>query len=254
MRQIEEIVAEPRQGTGKGPAYRVRQKGFIPAIVYGGEGDAVPVQVQRRDLERHVELGGFLTKLFMLDIKGQKTRVIPRQVQLDPVSDRPVHADFLRLPEGASVRLAIPVRFRGQENSPGLKRGGVLNIVRHEVELLCPAEKIPEYLEGDLSGLEIHGTLHISSVKLPEGVKVVRTREADITIASIVAPTSVIEEQRAAAEAAAAAALAPVVEEGEVPPEGAAAAPGAPGAAPPAGTAPGAAPAAGAPAKAPEKK
>src|SRR6202043_978975 len=110
-------------------------------------------------------------------------------------------------------------------------------IVRHEVELLCPADKIPEYLEGDLSGLEIHGTLHISSVKLPEGVKVVRTREADITIASIVAPTSVIEEQRAAAEAAAAAALAPVVEEGEVPPEGAAAAPGAPGAAPPAGTA-----------------
>lgn len=252
MRQIEQLAAEPRQGTGKGHAFRARAKDFIPAVIYGGEGEPANVQLPRRDLERLIEKGSFLTTLFMLDVAGQKTRVIPREVQLDPVSDRPVHADFLRLPEGASVRIAIPVRFRGQENSPGLKRGGVLNIVRHDVELICPAENIPEYLEGDLSGLEIHGTLHISTVKLPEGVKVAKTREADLTIASIVAPTSVIEEQRAAAEAAAAAALAPPVEEGAEPAEGAPAEPGAapaaPGAAPAAQTTP-----AGA-AKAPEKK
>ena len=101
----------------------------------------------------------------MLDVSGQKTRVIPRQVQLDPVSDRPVHADFMRLPEGATVRLAIPVRFKGQESSPGMKRGGVLNIVRHEVELFCPAENIPDFIEGDLSGLDIHGSLHISALR-----------------------------------------------------------------------------------------
>jgi large subunit ribosomal protein L25 len=256
MRQIEDIVAEPRTGTGKGPAFQSRKKGFIPAIVYGGEGSPENVQVGQRDLERQIEKGAFLTTLYMLDVGGKKTRVIPRQVQIDPVSDRPIHADFMRLPEGATIRLAIPVRFRGQENSPGLKRGGVLNIVRHEVELICRAETIPDYLEGDLSGLEIHGTLHISAIKLPEGVKPAPTRERDITIASIVAPTSIIEEQRAAAEAAAAAALAPPVEEGAVPPEGAPAAPGAApaaGAAPGAPAAPGAAPAAGA-AKPPEKK
>jgi large subunit ribosomal protein L25 len=255
MRQIQDLAAEPRSGTGKGPAYQARQKGFIPAVVYGGDGTPENVQVPQRDLERQIEKGSFLTSLFMLDVAGKKTRVIPRQVQLDPVSDRPVHADFMRLPEGASVRLAIPVRFKGQEGSPGLKRGGVLNIVRHEVELICPAENIPDFLEGDLSGLDIHGTLHISSMTLPAGVKPVATREKDITIASIVAPTSVIEEQRAAAAAAAAAASAPVVEEGAAPAEGA---PAAPGAAPAAG-APGAAPAAGAKApaagaKAPEKK
>jgi large subunit ribosomal protein L25 len=133
------------------------------------------------------------------------------------------------------VKLAIPVRFRGQENSPGIKRGGVLNIVRHEVELLCPAESIPEFIEGDLSGLEIHGSLHIGDFKLPEGVKTT-VRERDFTIASIVAPTSVIEEQRAAA----AAASAPIAEVVAAPAEGAAvSAPGAAGAAP---------------AKAPEKK
>ncbi|MBV9331031.1 MAG: 50S ribosomal protein L25/general stress protein Ctc [Alphaproteobacteria bacterium] len=250
MREIEDLQAEPRTGTGKGPAFRARKQGFIPAVVYGGDGKPESVQVPQRDLERQIEKGAFLTTLYMLDVGGRKTRVIPRQVQIDPVSDRPVHADFMRLPEGASIRLAIPVRFRGQESSPGLKRGGVLNIVRHEVELICPADRIPDYLEGDLSGLEIHGTLHLSAIRLPEGVKPVATRERDITIASIVAPTSVIEEQRAAAEAAAAAAAAPVPEEGEAPAEGA---PAAPGAAPAAAAAPGATPAAGAQ-KAPEKK
>ncbi|HTW33468.1 MAG TPA: 50S ribosomal protein L25/general stress protein Ctc [Rhizomicrobium sp.] len=246
MSQIQELAAQSRSGTGKGPAYQTRQKGLIPAVVYGGGDAPENVALDRHELERHALNGTFLTTLFMLDVAGKKTRVIPREMQLDPVSDRPVHIDFMRLPEGATVRLAIPVRFKGQESSPGIKRGGVLNIVRHEIELLCPADKIPAFIEGDLSALDIHDTLHISAFTLPEGVKPV-IHDRDFTVASIVAPTSVIEEQRAAAAAAAAAASAPVVEAAA---EGAAAAPAAAGAAPAAGAAakPGAAP------KAPEKK
>jgi large subunit ribosomal protein L25 len=240
---MQDLSAEPRQGTGKGPAYQTRLKGRIPAVVYGGTDAPENVSVDGHTLGLHVGAGGFLTTLFMLEVGGKKQRVIPRQVQLDPVTDRPVHVDFMRLAQGAKVKLAIPVRFRGHEASPGLKRGGVLNIVRHEVEMLLNADHIPDCLEGDLAGLDIHGTLHINDFKLPEGARTT-IREENFTVASIVAPTSVIEEQKAAAAAAAAAASAPVVEEG-APAEGAAA-PGAAGAAPAAGAA--------APAKAPEKK
>jgi large subunit ribosomal protein L25 len=239
MREIQELGAEPRQGTGKGHAFRTRSSGKVPGIVYGGNEAPEPITLDFREIERLASKGTFLTTPFMLKVADHRTRVIPRAVQTDPVSDRPVHVDFMRLPEGTSVKLAIPVRFKGQESSPGLKRGGVLNIVRHEVELLCPAESIPEFIEGDLSALDIHGSLHIHDFKLPEGVKSV-IRERDFTIASIVAPTSVIEEQRAAAAAAAAAASgAPAAET--------------PAAAPAAGAAAGGAPA-GAQAKAPEKK
>ncbi|HXC54842.1 MAG TPA: 50S ribosomal protein L25/general stress protein Ctc [Rhizomicrobium sp.] len=241
MRETQELRAEARAGTGKGPAYQARQKGFVPAVVYGGDVAPENVSVDSRTLERHVETGTFLTTLLMLEVGGKKTRVLPRAVQVDPVSDRPVHVDFMRLAPGAKVRIAIPVHFHNQGESPGLKRGGVLNIVRHEIELLCPAESIPDTIEVDLTGLDIHQTIHISAVKLPEGVKPI-IRGRDFTVCSIVAPSSIIEEQKAAAEAAAAAASAPVVEEAA---EGAAPA----GAAPAAGAA---APAAGA--KAPEKK
>jgi large subunit ribosomal protein L25 len=242
MSEMRELTAQTRSGTGKGPAYQTRQKGLIPAVIYGGGGTPENVAVDRHALELHALTGTFLTTLFMLDVDGKKTRVIPREVQLDPVSDRPVHVDFMRLPKGAQLRLAIPVRFKGQESSPGIKRGGVLNIVRHEVELFCPAENIPSFIEADLSELDIHDTLHISAFTLPEGVRPV-IHDRDFTVASIVAPTSIIEEQKAAAAAAAAAASAPVAE--AAPAEGAAT--GAPG------QAPGAAGAA-APAKAPEKK
>lgn len=244
MREVKLLSAETRNETGKGAAFRARQKGFIPGVVYGGGSAPQSVAVEKRLLERHVGTGYFLTTLFELDVAGTKTRVIPREVQLDPVTDRVVHVDFMRLPEGAKVRLAIPVRFKGQETSPGLKRGGVLNIVRHEVEMLCPAENIPDYIEGDLSALDIHDSLHISDFALPEGV-VPTIRDRDFTVASIVAPTSIIEEQRAAAAAASAAAAAPAAEEAAAPAEGAAA--------PAAGAAP-AGGAAKAPAAAPAKK
>jgi large subunit ribosomal protein L25 len=234
MSQIQELAAQARSGSGKGPAYQTRQKGLIPAVIYGGGSAPESVAVDRHELERFAFKGTFLTTLFMLDVAGRKTRVIPRDIQLDPVSDRPVHVDFMRLPEGARVRLAIPVHFRGQETSPGIKRGGVLNIVRREVELYCPAENIPAYIEADLSTLDIHDTLHISAFALPDGVRPV-IHDRDFTVASIVAPTSVIEEQKAAAAAATGAAAAPTAEAAAA--EAAAATPAA-GAAPAAGKAP----------------
>jgi large subunit ribosomal protein L25 len=227
MRQVQELKVEARKGTGKGPSYQTRAKGLVPAVLYGGNGAPENLAVERHALERHVDTGNFLTTLFMLDVEGKKQRVIPRAVQIDPVSDRPVHVDFMRLDEGAKVKLDIPVRFKNQGDSPGLKKGGVLNIIRHEVQMLCPADNIPEAIEVDLAGLDIHGTIHISNIKLPEGVKPL-IRERDFTIASIVAPTSVLEEQRAAAAAAAA----PAAVEEAAPAEGAAAAPAAAGAAP----------------------
>lgn len=211
MREIQELKAEPRTATGKGPAYRTRQTGFTPAIVYGGkDAKPEPVMVVSRDLERHTSAGTFLTTPVLLDMGGKKTRVIPRDVQLDPVSDRPVHVDFMRLEKGAKITLDIPVRFKGHAESPGLKRGGTLNIVRHEIKLVCPADNIPEFLECDLAGLDINDSLHISAVKLPEGVRPTIAR--DFTVASVVAPSGMAEERAEAEAAAAAAAEAPVVE------------------------------------------
>src|SRR5271163_3294641 len=203
MAQVQELKAEAREGRGKGPAYQARLKGKIPGVMYGGDAEPETVNVDGRTLERHIEKGAFLTTLFMLDVNGTKTRVIPRQVQLDPVSDRPVHVDFMRLAEGASVRLEIPVHFRGQGESPGLKKGGVLNIVRHEMELICPADGIPNEILVDVSKLDINETIHVSALELPEGVTPV-IRDRDFAVCSIVASTSVREEQKAAAVAASA--------------------------------------------------
>lgn len=250
MRETLELKAEPRGKTGKGAAYRARKTGQIPGIVYGGAADPVPVQVDAHSLDRVYGTGALLQTLVMLEVGGKKTRVIPRAVQLDPVTDRPVHIDFLRLMPGGKITLDIPVHFRGQENSPGIKRGGVVNIVRHEVALLCPVDNIPEFIEGDLSGLDIGDSLHISAFTLPEGVKPM-IKERDFTIATIAPPTTFVEETPQAAAAVEGEEAAALVEGAE----GAAAVPGAaPGAAPApaAGAAAGKAPAAGG--KAPEKK
>jgi large subunit ribosomal protein L25 len=260
MRETLELKVEPRSKLGKGAAYQTRKSGLIPGIVYGGGGDPEPVQVDERTLGRLHSTGALLQTLVMLELSGKKTRVLPRAVQLDPVTDRPVHIDFLRLKPGGRVALDIPVRFRGQENSPGLKRGGVVNIVRHEVALLCPVDDIPEYIEGDISGLDIGDSLHISAFTLPPGVKPM-IRERDFTVATLAPPTTFIEETPVTA-AAVEGAEGAVPVEGE---EGAVAA--APGAAGPAAGAAGKAPAAAAgkapaaagktaaaPGKAPEKK
>ena len=236
MRATLELKVEPRSKTGKGPAHQARKSGVIPGVIYGGEGAPETVQVDERTLTRMYSAGAFLQTLVMLENAGKKTRVVPRAVQLDPVTDRPLHVDFLRLVPGGTVSLDIPVHFRGQENSPGIKRGGVLNIVRHEVSMRCPVENIPEYIEGDLSDLDIGDSLHISAFTLPPGV-IPMIRERDFTVATIAPPTTYTEEAPVAAAATA---------EGA---EGAAPVEGAEGAAAPAAGA--AAPAA---AKAPEKK
>lgn len=222
MAQVQELKAEAREGRGKGPSYQARIKGLIPGIVYGGKGEPETVNVDARTLERHIEKGAFLTTLLMLDVAGKKTRVIPRQLQLDPVSDRPVHVDFMRLAEGSTVRLEVPVHFKGQGESPGLKKGGVLNIVRHKMELLCPADSIPNEVLVDISKLDINESIHISALSLPEGVKPT-IRGRDFTVCSIVAPTSVVEEQRAAAAAAGAPAAEAAPAEGAAPAAAAAA-------------------------------
>jgi large subunit ribosomal protein L25 len=237
MRQIMEFSAEPRAKLGKGATYQVRKAGKVPGIVYGGKDAPEPVAVDERTFAKLHNTGAALQTLLILEVGGKKTRVIPRMIQIDPVTDRPVHVDFMRLTAGARISLNIPVHFKGQETSPGLKKGGVLNVVRHEVELHCPVDNIPEFIEGDLSAADIGDSLHISAFALPEGVTPV-IKDRDFTVATVAPPTTYTEETPQPGAVAAA--------EG-APAEGAAA-PGAAAAKAPAGAK---APAA---AKAPEKK
>jgi len=183
-----------------------------------------------------MEKAGFMTRLFDLEIDGKKFRVLPRDVQYDPLSDRPLHIDFLRVSAHTRVRVEVPVSFLNQEKSPGIKRGGTLNIVHHAIEVICAPDKIPTHFDVSLEGLQINDAVHLSALTLPEGVKLT-TREKDFTIATIAVPSAIRSENEEAAAKAAAAAAAPVAAEG-APTEGAAA--------PAAGAAPGAAPAAGA--------
>ena len=236
------IPAKLRASGGTGPARAVRREGRIPGIVYGGNGDPQPVSILLRDIEKHYQTGRFTSTLFVLDLEGKKERVIPREVQVDPVSELPIHADFQRLVAGSRIRLFIPVHFNNHGDSPGLKRGGVLNIVRHEIEFFCPSEKIPQFIEADLAGMDIGDSLHISAIKVPEGlVPVIRSR--DFTVATVAAPSAFaeVETKPTAAAEGEAAAAAP----GAAPAAGAAA-PAAAGAKAPAAAAGAKAPAAGA--------
>lgn len=252
MSDIVTLEAELRSGTGTGSARAVRRDGKIPAVVYGGTKGPEHVALNGRDLTRQYLTGRFLTTIYELKVNGSVSRVIPREVQLHPVSDRVIHADFMRLVAGTRVRLPIPVHFKGQEDSPGIKKGGVLNIVRHEVELYCPAERIPAFIELDLKGTEIGDSLHISAVKLPEGVRPVIANR-DFTVATVAAPSGYGEAAAAAPGADAAAAAAPAAGAKAAAPAAGAKAPAAGGKAPAAGAkAPAAA--AKAPAAAPKKK
>src|SRR5262249_36596246 len=188
------IPAKSRSGTGTGAARAVRREGLIPGVVYGGGGETKPISVALRDIDKHYQTGRFTSTLFTLDLDGEKMRVIPREVQVDPVSDRPIHADFQRLVPGARIRLFIPVHFNNHGDSPGLKRGGVLNIVRHEIEFFCPSEHIPQFIEADLAGMDIGDSMHISQIKLPEGLMPV-IRNRDFTVATVAAPSAFAEAE-----------------------------------------------------------
>ena len=232
MAQTNEIKASARPRGGKGAARAVRREGLVPAVIYGGdEKTAETIALDHNELFKLIKRGRFLSTVFDIDVGGKKTKAIPREVQLDPVKDLPIHIDFQRIGSDNRVRIGVPMRFVNEASSPGLKRGGVLNIVRREVEVWAPADKIPEYFEADLEGLEIGRSIHISAVKLPEGVKPT-IADRDFTIATIAGAAAMKPEGDEAAPGAVAA-------EGEAAAEGAAAAPAA-------GDAKGAAPAGGA--------
>jgi large subunit ribosomal protein L25 len=248
MADIHTIRAETRAGAGKGPARATRRSGRVPGVLYGEKQPPQLISVEPRALTGEMHKPGFYARLLQIEIANgaapETYRVLPRDVQLDPITDNPIHVDFLRVGLGTKVTVAVPVVFEDHANSPGLKRGGILNIVTHDIELVCLAENIPERIAISLDGLEIGDSIHIQDVKLPEGTRPLVAR--NFTVASVASPTAVREEQAAAAAAAAAAkaAAAAALEAGEVPAEGEAGAPGAPGAVP--GAAPGATPAAGA--------
>jgi len=229
-----------RSGTGKGAARSVRREGRVPGVIYGGGEKAEPISVDFKELSKHIYSGGFLTSIFELEIGARKERVLARDYQLDVVTDQPTHVDFLRLRAGSRVRIGVPVRVVNRELSPGLKKGGAVNLVLHSVEVVAPADAIPESIVIDLAGLDFHDSVHVSKIKLPEGCRAADVR-TDYTVVTVVPPTVFVEETPAAAVATA----------GAAPAAGApAAAPGAAAAAAPAPATAGAAPAAAAPAPA----
>ena len=205
MPDIIALSAQKRTQMGAGGARALRREGRVPATVYGAKADPVSISVDARTLG--IELGkpGFFATLFDIDVDGGKERVLCRDLQLDPIKDSPIHIDFLRVSATSRIDVAVPVHFVNEEESPGLKRGGVLNVVRHEIELSCRADSIPSQIIVDLSGRDIGDSIHISSISLPEGVSAT-IADRDFTIATVAAPTVVVEpEDAAAAEAEAAA-------------------------------------------------
>jgi large subunit ribosomal protein L25 len=247
MATVKELKATARPSVGKGAARAERRAGRVPGVIYGNNQPPTPISVDDADLRQRILAGRFLTTIYDIDLEGKKHRVIPRDFHLDPVRDFPVHVDFMRLGEGATIRISVPLHIQRADASPGVKRGGTVNIVTHTLDIECSVDNIPQYIDADVSGLEIGHSLHLSDITLPSSVKSL-ARE-DITLVTIVPPSGYAEEQKAAAAAAAAAATGVPVP-GAAPAAGAAAAAPAAGAPPAAGTpAPGAAappPAAGA--------
>ncbi len=196
------LKATARQRVGKGAARAERRAGRIPAVIYGGKEPATPITLDHKEISLKIRGGHFLTTVFEIDVDGTTIQALPRDFQLDPVKDFPVHVDFLRLTKGAKISVEIPVHFVNEEASPGIKRGGVLNVVRHEVEVMAPADAIPEQIVADLTGLDIGDSLHISAIALPEGVTPTIT-DRDFTVATIAAPAALKSEEEAAGEGAA---------------------------------------------------
>ncbi|WP_019171261.1 50S ribosomal protein L25/general stress protein Ctc [Pseudaminobacter salicylatoxidans] len=192
------LKAEARERVGKGSARELRRNGKIPAVIYGDKQPPLAITLSYKDIFYKIHGGGFMTTVATIEVDGQKIQALPKDYQLDPVRDFPLHVDFLRVGKNTEVNVNVPVRFINEEKAPGIKRGGVLNIVRHEVEFHCPANAIPEFIEVDLTGLELGASVHISSVKLPKNVKPVIS-DRDFTIATVAAPAGLKSEEGAAA-------------------------------------------------------
>jgi large subunit ribosomal protein L25 len=182
------LSAEPRERAGKGASRALRREGRIPAVIYGDNKDPETIHVEEKALVKLLGTGHFMNSVIELELGGAKTRTLPKDVSFHVVSDRPLHVDFYRLSKDATVRVEVPVVFINEEKSPGLKRGGVLNIVRHELELICDATKIPDDIQIDVTGFDVGESIHISHVTLPAGSKSAIT-DRDFTIATVVAPS-----------------------------------------------------------------
>jgi len=213
MAETSVLKAEVRDRVGKGAARAVRRENKVPAVIYGEKKPPVPISLPQRELTQRLHAGGFLTHLVEIDTGSEKIRVIPKDYQLDPVRDSLIHVDFLRVGEGARLTLDVPVHFVGHAASPGLKRGGVLNVVRHAVEMVVSAEAIPEFIEVNLDGLDIGDSVHISAVTLPEGARPTIT-DRDFTVATIAGAAAAVSE---AAEETAEAPAEGAPEAGEAP-------------------------------------
>lgn len=198
------LSAETRERAGKGASRAIRREGRVPAVIYGDKKDPISIHVEEKGLIKALSTGHFMNTIVMIDVGGGQTRTLPRDVQFHPVTDRPLHVDFLRVGEHSSVNVNVPVRFVNEEESAGIRRGGVLNIVRHELELVCDAAHIPDEIVIDLTGLEVGDSIHFSAVTLPEGSRST-IEDRDFTIATVVAPSAykqTEEEEVAEAEEA----------------------------------------------------
>ena len=196
------LKAEARERVGKGSARELRRNGKIPAVIYGDKQPPLAITLSYKDIFYKIHGGGFLTTVATIDVDGKKIQVLPKDFQLDPVKDFPIHVDFLRVGRNTEVNVNVPVHFINEEKSPGIKRGGVLNVVRHEVEFHCPANAIPEFITVDLSGAEIGDSIHISAVQLPAGVKPVIS-DRDFTIATVAGSSAMKSDASEAEETAA---------------------------------------------------
>jgi large subunit ribosomal protein L25 len=216
MPEIISLNAEPRPRAGKGAARATRRGGRVPAIVYGGDMEPVLISLEPRALARAVAAPGFLATLVDIKVEGTTHRTLPRDVQHHPITDTPVHADFMRVEAGAQVTVMIPVAFINHERSVGLRRGGILNVVRHSIEMVCSVDNIPDRVVVDLDGLDIGDSIHSGAVEMPAGARPV-IQGRSFTIASIAASSAVKEEAAQAAATAAVAAAAPPTEEPAAP-------------------------------------
>ncbi len=199
MAEVQAMTAVIRDRAGKGPARAARRAGRVPAVIYGDKRDPVLITIDPKELDRLLHKAGFFASLFDIAVDGQKHHVLPRDVQFHPVTDRPLHVDFLRVTDRTQINVDIPVEFINEEESAGLTRGGVLNIVRHEIEVICAAGNIPTSFIVDLAGLDIGDSVHISEIALPSGVKPA-IADRDFTIATIAAPTLFVEEEEGEGE------------------------------------------------------
>jgi large subunit ribosomal protein L25 len=183
------LSAETRNGAGKGASRELRRQNRVPAVIYGNKQEPELIHVEEKALVKLLMTGHFSNSVVEIELGGKKQITIPKDVAFHPVSDRPLHVDFLRIVKGAKIDVEVPVIFVNEGASPGLKRGGVLNIVRHELELICDSDKIPDDIQIDVAGFDIGDSIHISNVKLPKGSES-KITDRDFTIATIVAPSA----------------------------------------------------------------